>query len=242
VYRDSFPGVEFIQHPNTRADVIARDIPALAKNLETEYPAQVERFRAALRTGKTSRGETVTDSMRPALERGARLYQFFIDDMGPVPIVTGTLLVQDSLTLVRGDRTIVIRYLGRGNTAGDLVVHLPQERILATGDLVVSPTPFSFFSHLGDWSGTLRSLKGLDAGTIMPGHGSIMQDWSYVDRLIPLIESTWEQVKQAVADGADLETTLKTVNLDQFQGNFGRGFEGLFRRPAIEAAFKELKP
>ena len=242
VYRDSFPGVEFIQHPNTRADIISRDVPALANNLAKEYPAQVERFRTALRTGKTSSGETVTDSMRQAFQRGEGLYQFFIDDMGPTPIVPGTLLVGDSLTLQRGDRTIVIRYLGRGNTAGDLVVHLPDERIVATGDLVVLPTPFSFFSHLGDWPATLRRLKSLDGATIMPGHGAIQRDWSYVDHLIALIESTWQQVKQAVASGADLETTLKTVNLDQFRGNFGRGFEGLFRRPAVEAAYKELKP
>ena len=242
VYRDSFPGVEFIQHPNTRADIISRDIPALANNLAKEYPAQVERFRTALRTGKTSRGETVTDSMRVAFKRGEGLYQFFIDDMGSTPIVPGTLLVGDSLTLQRGDRAIVIRYLGRGNTAGDLVVHLPNERIVATGDLVVLPTPFSFFSHLGDWPGTLRRLKSLDAATIMPGHGDIQRDWSYVDQLIGLIESTWGQVKQAVASGADLETTLKTVNLDQFRGNFGRNFDYLFRRPAVEAAYKELKP
>ena len=241
-YRDSFPGVEFIQHPNTRADVLSRDVPALANNLAKEYPAQVERFRNALRTGKTSRGETVTDSMRVAFQRGEALYQFFIDDMGSTPIVPGTLMVGDSLILQRGERTIVVRYLGRGNTAGDLVVHLPNERIVATGDLVVSPTPFSFFSHLGDWPGTLRRLKSLDAAVIMPGHGAIQRDWSYVDQLITLIESTWEQVKKSVASGADLETTLKTVNLDQFRGNFGPNFNYLFLRPAVEAAYKELKP
>jgi len=154
--------VEFIQHVNTRAEVIARDIPALEQNLKTEYPAAAQRYRTALSTGKTSSGETVTPEMRKSFEVALGLYQFFLSDMTSTPIVPGTLVVQDGLTLYRGERTIVIKYLGRGNTAGDLIVHLPRERIVATGDLVVHPVPFAFFSHLGDWPGTLRALKQIE--------------------------------------------------------------------------------
>ena len=248
-YREAYPGVEFIQHPTTRREIIARDIPALAKNLETEYPRIIGDLRKQLETGKTQAGADLTEAQRTRLTSLIAIYERFLTEMKGSAPVPGTLVVQDSLVLHRGERTIVVKYLGRGNTAGDLVVHLPKERIVATGDLVVRPIPFAFFSHLGDWPNTLRALKNLDAGTIMPGHGQLMTEWSYVDRLIPLIESTWDQVRQAVASGADLDATRKRVNLDRFRDAFSgtdernrQQFANLFQNPAVEAAFKELRP
>ena len=91
------------------------------------------------------------------------------------------MTVADSLVLHRGGRDIEVKFLGRGHTSGDLVVYLPKERIVATGDLVVHPIPFGGSSYLQEWAGTLRKLKLLDATTIVPGHGEILSDWSYVD-------------------------------------------------------------
>jgi glyoxylase-like metal-dependent hydrolase (beta-lactamase superfamily II) len=248
-YREAFPGVEFIQHPNTRADVIERDVPALVKNLETEYPTAIARFRKALETGKTSTGDSVTAQMRTSFTELLGIYELFMSDMKNTPIVPGTMTVTDSLVLQRGERTIVIKHFGRGNTAGDLVVYLPKERIVATGDLVVFPVPFAFYSHLKEWPGTLRALAQLDAATIMPGHGPIQTNFSYVNRLAALIESTWQQVVRAVSSGATLDEAQKQVNLDSFRDEFGgtnagrrRMFDDFFMKPAIEAAFKELRP
>jgi glyoxylase-like metal-dependent hydrolase (beta-lactamase superfamily II) len=247
-YREAFPGVDFIQHANTRTALIERDAPSLEQNMTKEYPAIVERFRTALRTGKTSQGDSVTAEMRRDFADYQRLYEFFLADMKNTAVVPGTLIVHDSLVLHRGDRRIVIKYLGRGNTAGDLVVHLPKERIVATGDLVVSPLPFAFYSHLGEWPATLRALETLDATQILPGHGEIQSDWAYVDRLIALIDTTWTQTRAAVARGFDLEATIKAVNLESFRASFAgddaarwRNFERLFLRPGVEAAFAELK-
>ena len=165
--------------------------------------------------------------------------------MKSTPVVPATLTVSDQLVLHRGERTIEIRFLGRGNTPGDLVVHLPKERIVATGDLVVHPVPFAFFSHIGEWPETLRTLRALDATTVVLGHGEVQHDWSYVDRLIALLESTWRQVERAVAEGKSVEATLAAVDLDDHLSGFGGEaardqFDYLFRQPAIEAAFLEL--
>ncbi len=246
VYREAYPGVEFIQHAATRDLIIKDDMPSLERNLTTEYPAIIARYQNALRTGRTSRGDSVTATMRADFQASLGVYELFLKDMKDTRPIPGTLIVSDSLVLHRGERSIVVKYLGRGNTAGDLVVHLPKERILATGDLVVHPVPYAFGSHLGDWPGTLRKLKTLDASTILPGHGDIQSNWNYVDQLIPLIESTWDQVKQAVATGADLDATRKAVNLDRFRGAFGgealrASFDYTFVGAGIEAAFKELK-
>ena len=61
---------------------------------------------------------------------------------------------------------IDIRYLGRAHTAADIVVHLPQENILITGDLVVWPVPvFGTTSFPVDYIATLEKLLALKPTT-----------------------------------------------------------------------------
>jgi cyclase len=249
-YRDAWPGVEFVTHPATREAILARDIPALEKNLATEYPATIERMKKTLATGIRSNGDSLTADGRAELTRSLGVYEFFLRDMKSVRPIPATITVADSMVLHRGERTIVVKWLGKGNTAGDLVVWLPRERILATGDLVVSPTPFAFYSTLSAWPTTLRALKGMNATTIVPGHGETMSDWTYVDRLAGLIESTWEQVRKSASAGATLEATKQAVNVDRFRDGFGTGapdrrkraFDALYLTPAIESAWAELRP
>jgi glyoxylase-like metal-dependent hydrolase (beta-lactamase superfamily II) len=139
--------------------------------------------------------------------------------------------------------------MGNEHTTGDLIVVLPKEKIIATGDLVVDPIPFGFSTTLREWPATLQALKKLNATTILPGHGGIERDWTYVDRQIALFESTWQQVKKAVDGGADLEATHKQVNGDELWKTFGAGlsesrdeFNYEYLDPAIDAAFKVLRP
>jgi glyoxylase-like metal-dependent hydrolase (beta-lactamase superfamily II) len=138
--------------------------------------------------------------------------------------------------------------MGRANTRGDLVVYLPDDRIVATGDILVAPVPFSFGSFLGDWLGTLGRIRALDVAVIVPGHGPVQRDWSYLDRVSRLIESTLTQVRAAVAAGKDLDSTRAAVNLSAFEKEFGAGsllneraFRGFFVTPAVERAFREAR-
>jgi glyoxylase-like metal-dependent hydrolase (beta-lactamase superfamily II) len=66
-----------------------------------------------------------------------------------------TDVFEDALTLDLGNRTVELRYLGRGHTSGDLVVWLPDERICFAGDLVeAQAAPYMGDAHIGDWSTT----------------------------------------------------------------------------------------
>ncbi|WP_410959320.1 hypothetical protein, partial [Salmonella sp. SAL4433] len=40
--------------------------------------------------------------------------------------------LKTQMTLFRGEREIQVRFLGRGHTAGDVVVFLPKEKIVCT--------------------------------------------------------------------------------------------------------------
>ena len=160
-------------------------------------------------------------------------------------ITLPTMTVSDSLTLYRGARVIEIRHIGHGDTPGDLIVFLPHERIVATGDMVTEPVPYGFTTNPKAWVETLTRLSQLDFTTMAPGHGAVQKDKTYLFRLIAMNRSLQMHVASAVADGLDLATTRARVDLSAFKAEFTRGdpiaeyrFETWYQRPAVAVAYE----
>src|SRR5579862_9263578 len=97
-------------------------------------------------------------------------------------------------TIDLGNREVQIKFLGRGNTAGDAVAYLPKDRILVAGDLVAAPIPNTYDGYPSEWIQTLQNLGALDAGTIVPGHGSVMHDKAYLFLVRDLLKSAVDQM------------------------------------------------
>jgi glyoxylase-like metal-dependent hydrolase (beta-lactamase superfamily II) len=71
-----------------------------------------------------------------------------------------------------GGRVVTLGHPGRGHTDHDLVVHVPDARVLFAGDLVEQGAPPDFTdAHPLDWPGTLGRLRALGAATVVAGHG-----------------------------------------------------------------------
>ena len=246
IYREVFPGVEFICHSNARDQIMQN--PGV-DNITQLFRAEIANVQKRLDAGKESDGAPLTSERRTHLNLAKANFEFWISDMKDSHQIVPALTISDGLVLHRGERSIEIKYLGNGHTTGDLIVFLPKEKIVATGDLVVDPIPFGFSTTLHDWPATLQALKKLNATAIVPGHGEIESDWSYVDRQIALFDSTWQQVKKAVDGGADLEAAHKQVDGDALWKAFGAPssesrdeFNYEYLDPAIDAAFKVLRP
>jgi glyoxylase-like metal-dependent hydrolase (beta-lactamase superfamily II) len=75
-----------------------------------------------------------------------------------------------------GDRYVELLHPGRGHTAGDVVVRVPDSDAVFAGDLVEQSAPPSFGSdsYPMDWGGTLDIVIGVltDKTVIAPGHGA----------------------------------------------------------------------
>jgi glyoxylase-like metal-dependent hydrolase (beta-lactamase superfamily II) len=84
----------------------------------------------------------------------------------------------DRLTLDLGNRRVELRYLGRGHTSGDIVIWLPDERILFAGDLVeAQAAPYMGDSYPGEWSTTtLDAVAALEARQLVGGRGPVVAD------------------------------------------------------------------
>lgn len=82
-------------------------------------------------------------------------------------------LLVDSLQNFDGpDRSIQLISKGPGHTESDLVMYLPDDQILFTGDLIFNQRhPYVPHGDISKWKGWLDDLNSLNAKTVIPGHG-----------------------------------------------------------------------
>lgn len=246
-YRRAWPGVEFIAHRRTREGILEHDVRDFTSITTQQYPREIERLQALLAAGVKGDGSALGEAEREQARAAVAAMRYFIEEASTFVPIAPTLTFEDSLVLQRGPRTIVLRHLGRGNTDGDVVVHLPRERVLATGDLVVAPIPFGFGSFPLAWSRTLADLRRIPADVILPGHGEPMRDWRYVDRLQDLLCATVSRALLAGGGGVPLDTLFARVPLADQVTRFAAGSEpmaramrGTFVRPALQGLQAEL--
>src|SRR5262245_49243608 len=80
-----------------------------------------------------------TDPQEKAiLQRQLEIHQKYADEQKLIKPTAPTTTLTNDLTLHRGGREIRILFMGRAHTDGDVVVFLPQERIIATGDMITN--------------------------------------------------------------------------------------------------------
>jgi imidazolonepropionase-like amidohydrolase/glyoxylase-like metal-dependent hydrolase (beta-lactamase superfamily II) len=249
VYRDAFPGVEFIAHRSTRDEMVADGARRRTEFL-AGLPGTIGYFRSLLVDGKGPDGEPISEEERAGFAGDSAIGARFLAEAPSLELVPATSVVDDRLTLRQGTRTIEILHLARGHSAGDLIVYLPAEKIVAAGDLVVAPVPLvGSTSHPAEFIVALDRLRRLKPAIIVPGHGPIQRDLTHVDRVIQLLVSIREQVSLAIARGDSLPAVRKSVNLDRFQSQFaGQSrlqrfvFQNYVTFPAVAGAYADATP
>ncbi|MCM0678992.1 MBL fold metallo-hydrolase [Micromonospora phytophila] len=95
-------------------------------------------------------------------------------ELADVVLLAPTHTVRTRTVLDVGGRRVVLRHPGRGHTAGDLVVHVPDADVLVAGDLVEQSGPPAFEeSYPLRWPDTVAELLRMTtpATVVVPGHG-----------------------------------------------------------------------
>jgi len=154
------------------------------------------------------------------------------------------------MTVDLGGRIVEITHAGRGNTSGDLVVYLPRERVLVTGDLLVSPVPFTFDGYPAEWIETLKTIRQWPADVIVPGHGDVMRDHAYLDRVVTLMQTVIDQIEEQLRRNteATLDEVRKGMNLSAMRTLFagddadrGANFDSTITGRLVTIVYYELK-
>jgi glyoxylase-like metal-dependent hydrolase (beta-lactamase superfamily II) len=95
-------------------------------------------------------------------------------EIAAAQILPPTRVVHQAATLDVGGRRVELRHLGRGHTAGDLVVLVPDADLVVAGDLVEEGAPPSFSDGYPlEWPDTVAALVTLlsEDSVVVPGHG-----------------------------------------------------------------------
>jgi cyclase len=92
-----------------------------------------------------------------------------------LPVIT----FADHMNIYFGGKTLELYYYGRGHTDGDLVIYIPEEKVVMTGDLFAGWGPsiwlidYNGGGSLAEWPATLDKVTALDFDTVIPGHSGI---------------------------------------------------------------------
>jgi cyclase len=93
---------------------------------------------------------------------------------GEVSVELPSLTYRGSLTLHLGETSAELLHLGPAHTRNDTVVWLPRQRVLFTGDVVMSgATPFCLTGSISGSLEVIDRLRALDPLTVVSGHGPV---------------------------------------------------------------------
>ena len=142
----------------TKAEVIASE--ASAREMESFTPAMMQSF---------------MDSAETLGEAGDYLKDVFGPfDFASVAEKLPTKTFSDELRLNVGAKSIHLLEVGPAHTRGDVLVHVPEDRTIYTGDILfIEGTPLMWAGPVANWIRACDRIIGLDPEVIVPGHGPI---------------------------------------------------------------------
>jgi glyoxylase-like metal-dependent hydrolase (beta-lactamase superfamily II) len=127
-----------------------------------------------------------------------------------------TTTFRDCMTVYLGKRRVDLMHLGRAHTAGDIVVHVPDENVMFTGDIVEAHSAcYCGDGHFADWPATLEAVGAYDLAAIAPGRGDAVLGHDAVnaalDRTRDFVTSTFQPAAQVAARGGSLKEAWDAV-------------------------------
>jgi glyoxylase-like metal-dependent hydrolase (beta-lactamase superfamily II) len=150
---------------------------------------------------------------KAVLERQLAIHQAYADDQKNIKPTPPTTTLTNDLTLHRGGREIQIRFLGRAHTDGDVVVFLPRERIVATGDMITNGLSYTGDAFVQEWPATLEKVMALDFDTVMPGHGAVFKGKDHIRNLQAYWRDFYTQASDFCKRKVPPEQAAKQIDL-----------------------------
>lgn len=121
------------------------------------------------------------------------------------------------LDLRVGDKPVELHMLGPAHTAGDVLVWVPGDRTVFTGDLLfVGGTPVMWAGPVGNWLAACDRILELQALQIVPGHGP-MTDATGVRRVQEYLRFVDQQARQRFDAGMTAADAAFDIALGEFR-------------------------
>jgi len=124
-----------------------------------------------------------------------------------------------SMSVYLGNRRVDLMHLGRAHTAGDIVIHVPDQNVMFTGDIVEYHSAcYCGDGHFNDWGDTLDAIRYFDVDAIAPGRGDALIGKEMVNKAIEntrdFVSSTYQPVERIAARGGSLKEAWDAVRTE----------------------------
>jgi glyoxylase-like metal-dependent hydrolase (beta-lactamase superfamily II) len=91
-----------------------------------------------------------------------------------ITLTPPTHTFEGRLQLQVGGKRVELVEVGPAHTRGDVLVHVPGDRVVFTGDILfVEGTPIVWTGPVANWIAACDRILAMDAAAIVPGHGPI---------------------------------------------------------------------
>src|SRR5262249_15011771 len=208
------PIADVIGHEYTRkrlaGDILQRGMFA---DLLTNAPRQLDDLKARAAAEQDAAAKT-------RLDQQVRAQQAFIDQIRETKPTAPNVTLDDRMTIYRGDREIRLLSFGHGHTGGDVVVYLPRERVVCTGDLLVNQIANLIDGYVDEWPAALEKLRGLDFSDVIPGHGDPFKGKDRIDWFQAYLRDLWQQATKLHAEGVSAADAARRVDMTSHKAHY----------------------
>jgi cyclase len=203
-YENAWPGgIAIISSQATREAIERQGLPLLKRQI-LAVPKQIEALKADL--------AKATDARKKAeIEGNLRQAESYLDEIKAMQVTLPTLTFERSLIIYQKSRTVEIRWLGRAHTDGDVVVYLPQDKVIVTGDALHRWTPYMGNSYPYDWIRMLEAAEKLDFDWVIGGHGDVLRGKGQFQMWEQYFRDLMAETAAAYAQGATLGEARQRV-------------------------------
>lgn len=206
-YARAFPGLRIVATAQTRAFMSHMGPKFFVDETDRGVAQERSALADAIKTGKLPDGTPLTAAERARRERELAIGDAFVAEVAALPRVLPNLVYTGEMTFWSGRREYRLLSV-TGDATASTVLFLPGDKLLVTGDALVSPEdgkgppPWTTTSYaITPWLESLHRLDALDVTTIVPGQGPAMHDKAYLRRTIELFAAIIDQVHAALDRG-----------------------------------------
>ncbi len=214
-----FPGAVIVGHENLAADMqwlIRRQTDPDSKRRE------IDRYSAILRDLRAALPRYAADRMATRLIQSDLIfYDLFVQDLQQgYEVIKPSLPFSDKHTLDLGDLALELIFFGKGHSNSDILIYVPQERVLVTGAIAYQQyrvPEIGEESHLEDVHRFLAVLDRLLADHVkiehvIPGH-SVPLTRAVLPPIRDYYQRMLQEVEAARRQGLTLDQTTRLLTL-----------------------------
>jgi glyoxylase-like metal-dependent hydrolase (beta-lactamase superfamily II) len=156
------------------------------------------------------------DQLGPAGEMLRSVFAPF-DFRGITP-TPPTETFEGTLECAVGDKRVELIEVGPAHTRGDVLVHVPGDRVLYTGDILfVDAHPIVWEGPVSNWVRACDRILALDVETVVPGHGPIT-DLRGVARLRDYLVHIEREARRCFDAGLSVRDACREIALEDYEG------------------------